>query len=601
MLSGGETVAIPERFIEELNDRLSIVDVVSTYVRLNKKGANHWGLCPFHHEKTPSFSVNEDKQIFHCFGCGKGGGAIRFVMELENLSFPDAVRKLAAQAGMEVPEEESGDGRWRERRKRILELNKEAARFYRAMLDDPRGQHVAEYIRDKRRINGKYSARFGLGAAPDAWDALILAMREKGYDKGELIEAGLAVAGKNGGIYDKYRNRLMLPVIDVRGDVIGFTSRVMDNSTPKYLNTPETAIFKKRSILYGLNYAKNTKRPNFILVEGNMDVITLHQAGFDNTVATMGTALTEEHVRTLSRYTKELVLCYDNDSAGVDATQRAIALLKNSDIAVKVLQLPRRRDENGELVKQDADDFIKNHGAEAFESLMNRSENSVEYRLGQVQGKFDLNRDEDRAAYLQEAAGVIAALSSPVEREIYGGRAAELAGISKDAMLQEVERLRKKRSWEARKKQEREDLAPARRLQPKERTLRYTNVRSARAEESILRVVLLDGDYFARLDDLREEHFSSPLLGKAYRLLRERWQAERPVTLAALDGLLTPEEADQLAAAVQDPQPRHTAEAALADSKKTILAEYQSRNIRSGEDLSDLKNRLKQTKGYNGG
>ena len=594
-------MAIPERFIEELNDRLSIVDVVSSYVQLNKKGSRHWGLCPFHHEKTPSFTVNEDRQTFHCFGCGKGGGSIRFVMEIENLSFVDSVRKLAAQAGLDVPEDNLGNGEWRERKKRILELNKEAARFYRSMLDDPRGKQVADYIAEKRRISPKYSARFGLGAAPDAWDSLILAMREKGYDKADLIEAGLAVAGKNGGIYDKYRNRLMLPVIDVRGDVIGFTSRVMDNSTPKYLNTPETSIFKKRSILYGLNYAKNTKRPNFILVEGNMDVITLHQAGFDNTVATMGTALTEEHVKVLARYTKELVLCYDNDSAGKDATQRAIALLKNSDIAVKVLQLPRRRDENGELVKQDADDFIKNHGGEAFESLMNRSENSVEYRLGVVQGKYDLNRDEERAAFLQEAAGVLAGLSSPVEREIYGGRAAELAGISKDAMLQEVERLRRRQGWEAKKKQERENLAPAQRLQPKERSLRYTNVRSARAEEGILRIVLLDGGFFAQLNELKEEHFSSPLLGKAYRLLRERWEGDRPVTLAALDGILTAEEANLLAGAVQDPQPRHTAQAALEDNKNIILSEYRSRNIRSGEDLSDLRERLKEKKGYNGG
>ncbi|MBP3486276.1 MAG: DNA primase, partial [Oscillospiraceae bacterium] len=423
-------MAIPERFLEELTGRLNIVDVVSSYLPLNKKGANHWGLCPFHHEKTPSFSVNESRQIYHCFGCGKGGGMISFVMEMENLPFPDAVAKLAAQAGLTVPDEGGGDGRWRERRKRVLELNKEAARFYRAMLDDPRGAHVAAYIRDKRRISPKFSARFGLGAAPDAWDSLILAMGEKGYDKSDLLEAGLAVAGKNGGVYDKYRNRLMLPVIDVRGDVIGFTSRVMDDSAPKYLNTPETAIFKKRSILYGLNYAKNTKRPNFILVEGNIDVITLHQAGFDNTVATMGTALTEEHVRLLSRYTRELVLCYDNDAAGQDATQRAIALLKGSELGVKVLRLPTLPGEDGQPKKQDADDFIKNHGAAAFEGLMNRSENSVDYRLGVVQSKYDLRRDEQRAQYLQEAAGVIAGLASPVEREIYAGRAAELAGVS---------------------------------------------------------------------------------------------------------------------------------------------------------------------------
>lgn len=593
-------MAIPERFIDELNSRLNIVDVVSSYVALNKKGANHWGLCPFHHEKTPSFSVNESKQIFHCFGCNKGGGAIRFVMDVENLSFPDAVRKLAAQAGMEVPEDDPSDGRWREKRKRILELNKEAARFYRSMLDDPRGAQVAEYIRDKRRISPKFSARFGLGAAPDGWDNLILAMREKGYDKADLIEAGLAVAGKNGGIYDKYRNRLMLPVIDVRGDVIGFTSRVMDNSTPKYLNTPETDIFKKRSILYGINYAKNTKRPNFILVEGNIDVITLHQAGFDNTVATMGTALTEEHIKLMSRYTKQLVVCMDNDSAGKDATLRSIALLKNSDIEVKVLQLPMRRTEDGAMVKQDPDDYIKHYGGEAFEALLNGSANSVEYRLSVVQGGFDLSRDDQRAQYLLAAAEVVASLPSPVEREIYGNRAADAAGISHTAMAQEVDRLRKRRCWETRKKEEREHLAPARQLQPKDRGLRYTNVRSARAEEGVLRLVLMDSDLFRLLGDLKEEQFSSPLLGRAYGVFRRRWQEGRPVTLAALDGQFSPEETDHLAAVVQEPQPRHTAEAALTDYKQTILAESRRGDIRSGEDLASLRDTLKQKKGYGG-
>lgn len=594
---------IPERFLDELNDRLNIVEVVSAYVPLTKKGANYWGLCPFHHEKTPSFSVNAEKQIFHCFGCGKGGGAIRFVMEMENLSFPDAVRKLAGQEGMEVPEEDPGGGRRRARRERILELNKEAARFYRAMLSDPRGTAVAEYIAQKRRISPRFSARFGLGAAPEGWDNLIRAMADKGYDKADLLEAGLAVSGKSGGIYDKFRNRLMLPVIDVRGDVIGFTSRVMDDSTPKYLNTPETSIFKKRSILYGINYAKNTKRPNFILVEGNIDVISMHQAGFDNTVATMGTALTEEHIRLIGRYTKELVVCLDNDAAGEDATQRALALLKNSDLEVKVLRLPQRRNEDGTLGKQDPDDYIKRYGGQAFEALMNKSENSVEYRLGLVQGKYDLDRDDQRSDYLQEAAGVIASLASPVEREIYGGRAADAARISHEAMAQEVERQRRQKSWQARRKQERQDLAPARQLQPKERSLRYTNLRSARAEEGILRVVLLDGEYLRQLDGLEEANFSSPVLGKAFRLLRQRWREERPVTLAALEGTgeFSAQEMDLLSGIAQQPQPRHTAQAVLEDDLAIILEEAGKRTITSGADLADLSARLKQTKGYNGG
>ncbi len=593
-------MAIPDSFLDDLNSRLNIVDVVSAYVPLTKRGGNYWGLCPFHHEKTPSFSVNESRQIFHCFGCGKGGGPARFLMEMESLSFPDAVRKLADQAGLPMPEDTGGDGRWRERRKRVLELNREAARFYRAMLSDPRGAAVASYIRDKRRISPKFSARFGLGAAPDAWDSLIQAMGGKGYDKADLIEAGLAVAGKGGGVYDKYRNRLMLPVIDPRGDVIGFTSRVMDDSTPKYLNTPETAIFKKRSILYGLNYAKKTRRPNFILVEGNIDVITLHQAGFDNTVATMGTALTEEHVRLLGRYTKELVLCYDNDAAGEDATQRAIALLRSSEIGVKVLRLPKRRMPDGTLGKQDADDYIKNCGPAAFEELMDGSANSAEYRLSVVQGRFDLSRDDQRAQYLLAAAEVVAGLPSPVEREIYAGRCAETAGVSKEAVLQEVARQRQKRRRESVRQEERRSLAPVRELQPKNRELRYENLRSARAEEGVLRIVLLDGDYFRQLEPLDETHFTSPLLRKALVLLRDRWRAGKSVSLPALEGQLTPEEIDQLSAAVQENQPPNTAAAALEDYKRVILLEQSRKDIEDERDLGALKDVLKQKKAYGG-
>ena len=593
-------MAIPESFLDELNSRVNIVDVVSAYLPLNKKGANYWGLCPFHHEKTPSFSVNESKQIFHCFGCGKGGGPVRFVMEMDSLPFPEAVRKLAQQAGLEVPDDSPGDGAWREERRRILELNKEAARFYRSMLSDPRGAAVAAYIRDKRRISPKFSARVGLGAAPEGWDSLITAMRDKGYGKADLIDAGLAVAGKSGGVYDKYRNRLMLPVIDVRGDVIGFTSRVMDDSTPKYLNTPETAIFKKRSILYGLNYAKNTRRPNFILVEGNIDVITLHQAGFDNTVATMGTALTEDHVRMLERYTKELVLCYDNDAAGEDATQRSIALLKNSEVAVKVLRLPNKRLADGTLGKQDADDYIKNFGPGAFEGLMDQSANSAEYRLGVVRGQFDLSRDDQRAAYLQAAAEVIAGLPSPVEREVYAGRCAEEARVSKEAVVQEADRLRGKRRRQAQKQEERQNLAPARQLQPKSRELRYANVRSARAEEGVLRVVVLDPELFRELDGLEPEQFSAPHLGKAYDLLRRRWREGRSVSLAALEGQLAPEELDGLSAVIQQPQARNTAREALEDCKQTILVESRRGDIHSAEDLNGLQQALKQKKAYGG-
>ena len=592
-------MAIPEQFLDELSSRLNIVDVVSAYVPLTRKGGNYWGLCPFHREKTPSFSVNESKQIFHCFGCGKGGGAVRFVMEMENLPFPEAVRKLAAQAGMEVPEDNS-NGAWREKRQRILELNKEAARFYRSMLSQPEGAQVAEYIAKKRRISPKFSARFGLGAAPNAWDRLILAMREKGYDKADLIEAGLAVAGKNGGIYDKYRNRLMLPVIDVRGNVIGFTSRVMDDSTPKYLNTPETAIFKKRSILYGLNYAKNTKRPNMILVEGNIDVITLHQAGFDNTIATMGTALTEEHIRILEKYTQELVLCYDNDAAGKQSTDRVLNILKNANLNVRVLQLPNAFDAEGKPIKQDPDDFVKKFGPAAFEKCLNGSAGQNDYRLDSLQTKHDLSSEEGRLAYLKEAVATIAALQSPIEREIYGNKAAAAAGISGTAMAQEVARYRKDRAWKARKVQAKKDLTPAVQLQPKSRQLRYENIRSARAEEGVIRLLLLDPALLPETEGLDPSQFSSPLLAKLYVLLRQRHSQGLSLQLGALSGSLEPEEMSHITGILEQPETRSNRSQALRDYLEIIQTEAAKRGGAGLDPLLAARDKFREKKSYGG-
>ena len=360
-------MAFPQRFLDELIDRSDIVDVVSSYVALSRKGGNYFGLCPFHNEKTGSFSVAPDKQIYYCFGCHHGGGVIHFIMEIENLDFPDAVRFLAKRANMDVPEDNTGLEESR-RRQRVLAVNRDAARWFYSNLSRPEGAAVAAYL-EKRKISRKTAMDFGLGASPDSWDALLTAMGEKGYTKADLLAAGLAVSNQKGRIYDKFRNRLMFPVIDVKGDVVAFGGRVLDKSEPKYMNTTETMVYSKRRNLYGINLAKKTKRPNFILCEGNIDVITLHQAGFDNAVASMGTALTPEQIRLLSRFTKELVLCYDNDNAGKIATERALQLLNGSEFSVKVLQLPRRRTGDGELVKQDADDFIKNQGPAAFERL----------------------------------------------------------------------------------------------------------------------------------------------------------------------------------------------------------------------------------------
>ncbi len=569
-------MSIPRTFIDELTQRADIVDVVGNYVSLTRKGANLWGLCPFHSEKTASFSVSPDKQIYHCFGCGKGGGALSFLMEIENITFPEAVHLLADRVGMDVPEEDAGDRDWRVRREKTLTLNKLAARYYFEQLSTPLGEQVAEYI-NKRRISKKFANRFGLGAAPDGWDYLIRAMAEKGYDKRDLMDAGLAVAGKNGGVYDKFRNRLMLPVIDLRGDVIGFTSRVMDGSAPKYLNTPETAIFKKRSILYGINYAKSTKRENLILVEGNIDVITLHQAGFDNAVATMGTALTEEHARLLGRYTKELVLCYDNDNAGKDATQRAIGILKNADFSVKVLQLPRRRNEEGELIKQDADDFIKYQGAAAFENLLTGSSNQIEYRLEVIRNKYDLSTDDQKSAFLKEAAAMIATLSSPVEREIYGNRAAAAVGVSGASMAAEVDKARRGAAKKARAQEERQAMTPANNVQPKERELRYSNVRSARAEEGVIRLLLLDPSLYPKAQSLVEEKFSSPFLWKVYRLLMERYRAGDTPQIPAMAGDLSRDEMSRLVQLAGEPETGQNSNKALKDYIEIMEAEWAKR------------------------
>ena len=567
-------MAFPQHFLDELIARSDIVDVVGSYVQLTRKGANLFGLCPFHSEKTGSFSVSPDKQIYYCFGCKRGGGVVNFIMEEENLTFPEAVRFLAKRAGMEVPEEES-DREQSRRRQRMLELNREAARFYYQLLQQPEGEAVREYL-DRRRIRRSTAVKFGMGAAPDAWDTLLTAMTRRGYTKAELLDAGLVVQNKNGGLYDKFRNRLMLPVVDTRGEVVAFGSRVLDKSEPKYMNSAETLVYSKRRVLYGLNLAKKTKRPNIILCEGNLDIVTLHQAGFDNAVASMGTALTVEQIRLLSRFTKELVLCYDNDNAGKIATERALQLLDGSEFSVKVLQLPRRL-VDGEYVKQDADDFIKFQGPDAFERLLNGSENGVEFRMAQVAGKYDLTSDEARVAYCEEAAQLLASLPNPVEREIYTARAAETAHITQEAMALEVRQAFRRRAARERRAELRKDLNPAAQLQPKERSLRYENLRSARAEEGILRLLLLDESLFPQEPPLTEDQFSSPLLGRVYAQLWQAREGGRPVSLAPVFESLTPEEASHISAICQQPQSMQNARQALADYIRIVQTEAKKR------------------------
>lgn len=594
-------MAFPAAFMDNLTARCDIVDIVRGYVTLQKKGKDYWACCPFHNEKTPSFSVSPDKQIFYCFGCKKGGDVISFIREIENLPYPDAVRFLAKRAGLEVPEDNRNLAESR-RRARILSLNRDAARFYHQLLKAPEGQAVRDYLQ-RRRILWKTAVRFGMGASVDAWDVLLNAMTRKGYSKAELLDAGLVVKTQKGGLRDKFRNRLMLPVIDVRGDVVAFGSRVLDGSEPKYMNSPDTPVYSKRRILYGMNLAKNTKRPGFLLCEGNLDVVTLHQAGIDNAVASMGTALTEEQARLVDRFhKKELVFCYDNDNAGEIATSRALDLLRNAGFTIRILQLPRRRTETGEYVKQDPDDYIKFQGVDAFERLLNGSERAADYRMSQIAAKHDLKTDEGRLEYSKEVSDFIVSMDNAVERDIYTHRAAEAAGVTKTAMEELVQRTAKAAYSRQRKQALRRELNPATQMvQPKERAFRYENVRSARAEAGLVRLLLMDESLFPVPFPLTREDFSAPLLAKAFFTLWDAKEQGYPVSFHLLSEALTQEEVSHVTSVCQEPESSENASKALADYIRVIREEAERRSERTGEDvLAAAQRKYKKRKNEGG-
>ncbi len=573
---------IPESFLEELVSRCDIADIVGSYVHLTPKGANLFGLCPFHGEKTASFSVSQEKQIYHCFGCGKGGGVINFIMEIENLSFPEAVRFLADRVGLQVPEEEGGQ--LQGRRQRLLDLSRDAARWFHSQLKNPACRPVAEYMHS-RGIAPAMVTRFGLGAAPDSWDGLICAMTALGYEKRELLDAGLVVSNKSGGFYDRFRGRLIFPIIDIRGHVIGFGGRVLDGSTPKYLNSPETLIFNKSRNLFALNLARKSKMGMMILTEGYMDTLSLHQAGIDCAVASLGTSLTTEHANLLARYTKKVVLGYDADEAGVKAAQRAIQILGKSAVEVKVLSIPGAKD---------PDEYLKKFGRDAFINLLERSENHIEYRLLQLKSKFNLTADDQRVAYLGQAAQLLATLPGPVEREVYARRVAEEAAVSPDAVLGEVRRLMKRQSGAEKKRDYRQQLRPAQGFQPPQRELRYENLRSAAAEEGVIRLLLSDPGAAACLGDLQAEEFTSPFLAKAYRILCSRAEGGQGTGLAVLAAEFTPEEMSRLTTILQKPDPEQNENRAARDYIEIIRTE----KLRAAKDAAALIRQARQRQGY---
>ena len=399
-----------DELIEEVRSRSDIVDVISGYVRLQKKGSTYFGLCPFHNEKTGSFSVSPGKQMYYCFGCGAGGNVFTFLMQYENLTFPEAMAELAERAGVELPKAEVTPQARQEadRRQRLLDINKVAAKYYYMLLRDERGRRAYEYFH-KRELSDETMQHFGLGATDRYSDSLYQYLRKQGYEDAILKETGLVTIDERGG-HDKFWNRAMFPIMDVRGKVIGFGGRVMGDGEPKYLNSPETKIFDKSRNLYGLNFARLSKRPQILLCEGYMDVIALHQAGFDNAVASLGTAFTVGHANLLKRYTNEVYLTFDSDGAGVKAALRAIPILKEAGLTAKVINMRPYKD---------PDEFIKALGAEEYQDRIDHAENSFLFEIRVLEQNYDMKDPESKTAFYNEVAKRLLGFTEQLERNNY--------------------------------------------------------------------------------------------------------------------------------------------------------------------------------------
>ncbi len=401
----------PDELVEEIRAKNDIVEVISGYVKMQRKGNNYFGLCPFHSEKSPSFSVSPGKQIFYCFGCGAGGNVFTFLMEYENYSFQEAIKALAQRAGVSLPEEtDSREAREKDnKRAKLLEINKEAAKYFYYQLRGKSGQAGYQYLK-KRELSDETIHRFGLGFANMTGDDLTVYLKRKGYEDRLIQEAGLAAFDEKHGIHDKFWNRVMFPIQDSNHRVIGFGGRVMGDAKPKYLNSPETQIFDKSRNLYGLNFARTSRKGNIILCEGYMDVISMHQAGFTQAAASLGTAFTEGQANLLRRYAQEVILAYDSDGAGVKAALRAIGILKEAGLSGKVLNLEPYKD---------PDEFLKNRGQAAFEERIRQAENSFFFEIRMLQREYDLSDPESKTLFHREIARRLCGFSEEVERENY--------------------------------------------------------------------------------------------------------------------------------------------------------------------------------------
>ncbi len=507
---------LPEDFLQELKMRNDITDVASTYMNLKRRGRNMVGLCPFHGEKTPSFNIYTENNSFYCFGCGAGGDVITFIMKIENLDYIEAVRFLAQRSGMTMPENNYDDS-MTQLKKRIYEANREAARFFYKNLYSNEGRAGLDYLHS-RGLTDKTITHFGLGFAPNNRFALSNYLRDKGFKDNELVQANLVYKNRNGkGTNDRFYNRVMFPIIDVRGNVIAFGGRIMTDEKPKYLNTSDTPVFKKSANLFSLNNAKKCNDRTLILCEGYMDVIAVNQAGFENAVATLGTALTSEQAVLMKRFADDVIICYDADEAGQKATNRAIEILRNAGLNIRVLTIPEGKD---------PDEFIRKYGENggaAFYNLVKGSDNDVEYKLNKIRGKYNLKIADQKVHYLNEAIKALSELDSDIEQQIYASKLADETGVQKDIILSNMKSLRRKRYRGYEKKVEKKLRTDLTGRDDKINTQHREQPKATNAEEMLISLVINHPDIASYVyGRITEESFITDFNKKLYSYIMNR-------------------------------------------------------------------------------
>ena len=520
----------PDSFLQELKLRSNITEIASSYVNVKRHGRNMVGLCPFHGEKTPSFNIYTENGSFYCFGCGAGGDVITFIMKIENLDYVEAVKFLAQRAGMEMPENTYDDS-LSKLRMRIYEANREAARFFHATLLSQRGQSGLNYLRG-RALSDRTIRHFGLGFADDDWNSLCNHLKNKGFSEYEIYSANLAFKRKNGnGIYDRFVNRVMFPIIDLRGNVIAFGGRIMTDEKPKYLNTSDTPVFKKSENLFSLNNAKSSGTRTLILCEGYMDVIALNQAGFTNAVATLGTALTNEQAVLMKRYADEVIICYDADGAGQKATARAIDILRNAGLPIKILTVPSGKD---------PDEFIRSkgeNGPAAFKLLIEKCGNDIEYRLMKLKENYNLNTTDSKVAFLNEAVKIVATIESPIERDVFASKLCAELEIDKNAFLEQISKVKRRDRRENIKKETRQVQAELNGQSDKINREHYKKPRSSSAEEALLVYLINNPDYANSISErVTPDKFSNSLIKRYYEYVLSKIKSGyEPLTSVSSD------------------------------------------------------------------